>query len=149
MSLKDRIKSDLLQARKTKNLAARNVLSVILGDIQTEEATHSSLTDEQIEARLRKMADSNREVIDANPSAANVDTLRAEIAVLNSYLPKYLTAQEIQEFVVARPELREAVTAAKEGQAIGLVVKALKQTDFKALGNDVKEAVALARAQAG
>ncbi len=40
MSLKDRIKADLLVARKARNEAARNVLSVVLGDIQTDLVIH-------------------------------------------------------------------------------------------------------------
>jgi uncharacterized protein YqeY len=146
MTLKDRLKADLLQARKTKNEAARNVLSVVLGDIQTEESTHASLSDEQIEAKLRKLAENNQQVIDANPAAANSDLLRAEIAVLNTYLPKYMTAGEINDFVAAQPELAAAVRATKEGQAIGLILKALKAADLKALGTDVKTAVGLIRA---
>jgi uncharacterized protein len=145
MSLKDRIKTDLLVARKARNEAARNVLSVVLGDIQTEESTHASLSDGQIEAKLRKLAENNQQVIDASPTSANSELLRAEIAVLNAYLPKYLTAAEIKDFISARPELLEAVKATKEGQAIGLVVKALKQTDSKVLGSDVKQAVGLLR----
>jgi uncharacterized protein YqeY len=145
MSLKDRLKADLLDARKAKNEAARNVLSVVLGDIQTEESTHQALSDEQIEAKLRKLAENNQQVLDANPSAANSELLRAEIAVLNTYLPKYMTAGEIKEFIIARPELAEAVDATKEGQAIGLILKALKQADLKALGTDVKAAVGLMR----
>lgn len=145
MSLKDRIKADLLQARKAKNEAARNVLSVVLGDIQTEEATHASLSDEEIEAKLRKLSENNQQIIDANPASSNSEMLRDEIAVLNSYLPKYMTADAIKTFISDRPELLEAVKSTKEGQAIGLVVKALKQTDFKVLGSDVKEAVGLVR----
>ncbi len=145
MSLKDRIKADLLVARKARNEAARNVLSVVLGDIQTEESTHASLSDEQIEAKLRKLAEANQQVIDADPASAKTEALREEIAVLNTYLPKYMTAAEIQQFIAARPELLAAVRAAKEGQAIGLVVKALKQTDSKVLGSDVKDAVSLVR----
>ena len=141
MSLKDRLRADLLEARKTKNQGARNVLTVILGDIQTAEANHGAISDEQIEAKLRKLAENNQEVIGANPAAPNVETLRDEIKVVNSYLPKSMSADEIQQFIAAQPGLVEAVKATKEGQAIGLVMKALKGADLKALGGDVKEAV--------
>ena len=76
MSLKDRLKADLLQARKDKNEAARNVLAVVLGDVQTEESTRAALSDAQIEAKLRKLAENNQQVIDANPTAAKVELLR-------------------------------------------------------------------------
>jgi uncharacterized protein len=141
MSLKERLRADLLEARKAKNQAARNVLTVILGDIQTAESTHAALSDDQIEAKLRKLAENNQEVINANPASPNAETLREEIKVVSSYLPKSMSADEIRQFVAAQPGLVESIRAAKEGQAIGLVMKALKQADFKALGSDVKEAV--------
>ncbi len=141
MSLKERLKRDLLQARKDKNEAARNVLAVVLGDIQTEESTHAALSDDQIEAKLRKLAENNQQVIDASPAAPKAELLRAENAVLANYLPKYLSVDEIRSFITGRPELETAVRGASEGQAVGLVIKALKQTDSKVLGSDVKAAV--------
>ncbi len=69
----------------------------------------------------------------------------AEIAALEQYLPKYLAVEDIRAFIAGRPELAAAVRGGNEGQAVGQVIKALKQADAKALGSDVKAAVSLVR----
>lgn len=138
MSLKEKIRSNLLEARKANNTPAKNILTVLLGDIQTQESTGSVLTDEQIEAKIRKLIESNKETIAIKPSIALSD----ENSVLESFLPKYLTQEEVERFIRSNSDLFELVkNSEKEGPAIGLVNKSLKENAAKYLGGTVKDAV--------
>jgi uncharacterized protein YqeY len=101
--LKEKINADYMSAFKSKNTVAKNLLSVIKGEIQTLEKNTGveTLSDEEVTKILTKTRKSLEETRSKFPS----DQTTEEIFIVESYLPKQMTETEIitkiQELVEA------------------------------------------------
>jgi len=142
--LVDDIKARVMQAVKSKDEVARNVLRLALGEIQTAEARSSrALTEPEASAILKKLVKSNEETLAVSSDGANADALRHEIEILSSLLPKTMSVPQIVEALASQVE---AIKAAKnDGQATGIAMKHMKTTGATYDGNDVAAAVKLIR----
>ena len=91
MKLKEKINADFMSAMREKNVVVKNLLSVIKGEIQTIEKNTKveALSDEEIVKILNKSVKSIKETADENMSI--------ELGVLESYLPKMLSREEITD----------------------------------------------------
>jgi hypothetical protein len=92
--LKEKINADYMTAFKSKNVLAKNLLSVIKGEIQTTEKNVGveTLSDEEVTKILNKTVKSLKET---QSKAATVQTAE-ELFIVESYLPKQMTAEEIE-----------------------------------------------------
>lgn len=92
MTLKERVNTDYLKAFKEKNTMVKNLLSVVKGEIQTVEKNtgSTSLSDEEVIKILNKTAKSLKENINAG-----VEQAKIELEVVESYLPKQMSREEI------------------------------------------------------
>jgi uncharacterized protein YqeY len=101
--LKEKINADYMSAFKSKNVVAKNLLSVIKGEIQTLEKNTGveTLSDEDVTKILNKTVKSLKETNASFPSAQTAE----ELFIVESYLPKQMTETEIitkiQELVEA------------------------------------------------
>jgi len=101
MTLKERISADYMAAFKAKDTASKNLLSVIKGEIQTVEKNTGveSMPDEEVAKILNKTAKGLSESISKMKSIAgqeeNIAQASAELAILQSYLPKLMSREEI------------------------------------------------------
>ncbi len=99
-TLKEKINADYMTAFKTKNTVAKNLLSVVKGEIQTIEKNLGveNLSDEEVIKILTKISKSLKEqfVID-NPEVTK--TVKEELSIIEPYLPKQMTNEEIREKV--------------------------------------------------
>ncbi len=101
MTLKERISADYMAAFKAKETASKNLLSVIKGEIQTAEKNTGveSMPDEEVAKILNKTAKGLSESISKMKSIAgqeeNIAQASAELAILQSYLPKLMSREEI------------------------------------------------------
>lgn len=139
--LVEEIKKLVVTSVKSGDTVARDVLRLALGEIQTAEARkNSGLSDEEAGAALRKLIKSNEETLGALPAGDEREaTLRREVEVLSSLLPKPLGLDEI---VAACAPAHEGIVSAKaEGQAVGIAMKHLKAQGLSAAGADVTAAV--------
>jgi uncharacterized protein YqeY len=102
MSLKEKISADYMTAFKSKNVVAKNLLSVIKGEIQTQEKNTGveTLSDEEVTKILNKTVKSLKETIDKGG-----ETSKVELEIIEGYLPKKLSREEI---VVKITELKSA-----------------------------------------
>ena len=93
MSLKEKINADYMSAFKSKNVIAKNLLSVVKGEIQTIEKNVGvvSLSDDDVVKILNKTVKSLKETQSKSPSAQTAE----ELFIIESYLPKQLTEEEI------------------------------------------------------
>ena len=93
MTLKERISTDYMTAFKAKDSVAKNLLSVIKGEIQTIEKNTGieNMSDEDVTKILNKTVKSLKETLSASDS---VDT-KLELAIIEGYLPKQLSKDEI------------------------------------------------------
>lgn len=143
--LVDELKKRITAAMKSGDAAARDVLRVALGEIQTAEARKAAaLTDDDAAACIRKIIKSNDETIALASEGPRADELRRENTILGELLPKEPTVDEIAALLA--PVL-DAIKAAKvDGQATGVAMKHLKASGTNAPGTVVAEAVKKLRA---
>jgi uncharacterized protein YqeY len=110
MGLKDRLQKDMQKAAKERNPLALSALRMALADIKNREIeARGELADDAIFKALVSMVKKRRESIELflkgnRPELAEKE--QAEIAVLESYLPKGLSEGEVESLA------REAIAAA-------------------------------------
>jgi len=92
--LKEKISADYMSAFRAKNTVAKNLLSVIKGEIQTIEKNQNidNLSDEEVTKILNKTVKSLKETNASFPSAQTAE----ELFIVESYLPKQMSEDEIR-----------------------------------------------------
>ena len=140
----DDIKKRIIVAMKARNTQERDILKVVLGDLQMVETRKAQdLTDAESQAVVRKIIKGNREMIEAVQDDEVIERMNQEIAILDTLLPRSLSLEEILE---ALAPVADAVKAAgNNGQATGVAMKQLKSTGAEVQGKDVAAAVAQMR----
>ncbi|TQJ61220.1 hypothetical protein FBY30_3511 [Arthrobacter sp. SLBN-83] len=105
MSLKEKLKGDVVVHMKAGNKVALTTVRNVLGEIETREKsgkTPIELDDLQVTALLQKEAAKRRDTAATYSAAGHADRADAEIAeaeVIETYLPKALTRQEAEAIV--------------------------------------------------
>ena len=91
--LKNKINADYMSAFKSKNTVAKNLLSVIKGEIQTAEKNSGvdQLSDDEILKIINKTVKSLKESNSKFPSSQTAE----ELFIVESYLPSQMTESEI------------------------------------------------------
>ncbi len=144
MTLKDTIQSDLTDAMRAKDTVRTQTLRSALAAVRNGEvsgAAKHDLTDEEVLACVTKEAKKRREAAQAYDDANRpelAETERAELAVLEQYLPAQLTDEELAGLI------RQAVssTGASNMSGMGQVMKTLQpQIAGRADGSKVAAAV--------
>lgn len=97
MTLKEKISSDYILAFKAKDLIAKNLLSVIKGEIQTIEKNTISenLSDCDVIKILSKASKGIKETMESTSDKDKLDSLRYEMSILDKYLPEQMSREEI------------------------------------------------------
>jgi uncharacterized protein len=95
MKLRDQISRDYMLAFKQKDTIAKNLLSVIKGDIQTlEKNVGYELSDEEVSKILAKSVKSLKEMVSNGSEQSKI-----ELSIVESYLPKQMSKDEVTELV--------------------------------------------------
>ncbi|MFN8075289.1 MAG: GatB/YqeY domain-containing protein [Kineosporiaceae bacterium] len=147
-ALREQLQSDLTTAIRSRDEVAtatlRMVLTAVKGEEVSGDAAHD-LTEEQVLAVLRREAKKRKEAATAFDGAGRPELAereRAELAVVESYLPAALGAEEVSALVA-----EEVAAAAADGaagmKAMGRVIKAVQaraegRADGAALAAEVK-----------
>ncbi len=140
MPLKDKLKKRVLQAMKDKNELEKNLLRVLLGDIELAETRNgSALSDNEEQQIVRRMVKSNQETAALTRDPADVEKLKQELAILEGLLPKTLSVAET--IAALEPVADDLRAAGNDGQATGLAMKHLKPQGLQVDGKDVAAAV--------
>jgi uncharacterized protein YqeY len=101
--LKEKINNDYMIAFKNKQSTAKTVLSVIKGEIQTQEKKDNvqHLSDENVLKIINKMVKSLKETLTGLSKMSDREELaqqtKDELSIMEAYLPKELTSNEINE----------------------------------------------------
>ncbi|MGY6703215.1 GatB/YqeY domain-containing protein [Roseinatronobacter sp.] len=152
MSLRDRISSELKTAMKAKDSAKLATLRLINAAIKDREiaargdGTSGELSDADLVAVLTRMVKQRRDSARAYEEAARLDLAEkeiAEIAVIETFLPRQMTEDEMTKAVDAAI----AETGAASVRDIGKVMGVLKarhagEMDFGKAGAIVKAKLA-------
>ena len=142
MDIKIQIENDIKEAMRAKDELRKSTLRMALSALKLAEIDKGSPLDEQAQfALLQKEIKSCQEAIADAEKAGRSDIVhssQAEIAILESYLPKQLTPNELEE--MARQAIAEAgATSAREmGQVMKILVPRLQG---RASGNDASQVV--------
>jgi uncharacterized protein YqeY len=124
MSLKERLVSDLTAAMKAKDAARLSTLRMVKASVMNREIEKGSdLTDEELTKAMQSLVKQRRDSIEQYEKAGRqelADKERAEIEVIESYLPQAASREAIERAVV------EAIseTGATSMREMGAVMKA-------------------------
>ena len=125
-TLKEQLQSDLTTAMRARDQVGASTLRMALTAVTTEEVAgteHRDLTDDDVLKVLTKEAKKRREAATAYTGAGRTELAaqeEAELAVLEGYLPKQLSDEELEGIV------RDAVASsgASGMPQMGLAMKA-------------------------
>ena len=143
LSLADRLRAAMNEARKQRDQARTLLLSTILSDIKNREIELGQTpTDDETAEVLRRGVKKRRESVEAYEKAGRTDaaaTEATEIKILESYLPAAVPAEDI------RAAVREAIVAGAQdmGKVMGAVMPKFKgRADGKLVNQIVREELA-------
>lgn len=125
MELKEQLKNDLVKAMKEKNKEELNTLRAVKGAIQLEvinnkKEENDSLILDVINKQIKMRNDSIKEFEKASRNDL-IESYQKEIDVLQRYMPKQLTDEEVEQII---NELIEELNITSSKQ-FGLIMKEL------------------------
>jgi len=148
MSLKQQVISDLTASMKAQTAARTSTLRMVKAAMMNREIEKGGeLADEEMLRLLRSMVKQRRDSVEQYEKGGRQDLADkegAEIAVIESYLPKAASREEIQEAIIAAI----GETGATSMKDMGKVMKAAqarladKNADGRAISEIVKEKLA-------
>ncbi|KAB2852400.1 MAG: GatB/YqeY domain-containing protein [Anaerolineae bacterium] len=145
MSLKTQINDDLKKAMMEKDAARRDAIRVIQAAIkQVEVDSRKELDDVAVQDVLQAEAKKRREAITNFEQAGrteSADSERFELTLIETYLPKQLTREEI-EAEVKTAIAQTGVTSSKEmGKLMGVLMPKVKGRADGKLVNEIVRAL--------
>lgn len=146
-ALNDRIKEAMKDAMRAKDKARLSTIRLILSAIkQVEVDTRSELDDTAILAILDKMVKQRRESIKQYEDAGRqelADVEHAEIEVLQEFLPKPLTDDEIAELIEQAISSTGAESIKDMGKVMGILKPQLQgRADMGQVSGKIKSRLA-------
>ena len=142
MSLKETLNNDIKTAMKAKDKETLAVLRMIKTAVQAGEIDKKEeLNAEEELTILAREAKQRRESLAEFVKAGRdelVAKTEAEIEIVERYLPKQLSVEEVKEVIATVAEKIGATTQKEFGKLMGAVMQELKG---KADGNVIKEQV--------
>lgn len=148
MALEEQIMEDIKTAMKAKNEAELRTLRAIKSAILIEKTSGSDVTITEADEMkiLQKMAKQRRDSLDIFTQQNREDLAvkeREELAIIERFLPKPLTQDELDEALKAIITQVGAASAADMGKVMGVASKQLAgKADGKAISETVKRLLA-------
>src|SRR5215218_5230100 len=143
MGLKERITSDMTAAMKSKDASRLSTLRMAKAAVQNREIEKGGeLTEEELTKALQSLVKQRRDSVEQYEKAGRAELAekeRAEIAVIEEYLPRAAAREEIERAVAEVV----AETGASSMKEMGAVMKAAQgrlggAADGRALSEVVK-----------
>ncbi len=126
MSLKERITGDMTAAMKAKDAPRLSTLRMVKAAVQNREIEKGGeLSDEELTKTLQSLVKQRRDSVEQYEKAGRAELAekeRAEIAVIEEYLPRAASREEIER-VVAEVVAETGASSMKE---MGAVMKAVQ-----------------------
>lgn len=143
MSLKDKITEDMKTAMRAKETARLGTVRLLLAAMKQKEVDERvELGDADVLSIIEKMVKQRRESIAQYEKAARqdlADAEKAEIAILQAYLPQQLSEAEVADAVAAAIKESGAAGMKDMGKVMGLLKSRLAgRTDMGKLSGLVK-----------
>ncbi|MCA9367894.1 GatB/YqeY domain-containing protein [Candidatus Kaiserbacteria bacterium] len=146
MTLHESIKGELKEALKAKDAVrlrtVRGLLTAFMNElVATKRTPQDMLTDDEVLTVIKRSAKQRKESITQYEAAGRTDLSepeKEELAILEAYLPKLMSQEEIKPIVEAKKAELGVEDKSKMGVLVGAVMKELAG---KADGADVKAVV--------
>ena len=143
MSLKERLSADFKEALKTKDATRKNAVNMARAAIKQYEVDHrEELDDEGVQEVIAKQVKMRKDALADFEKAGRTDLLdvyKAEIDILQSYLPEQLSEDEVRSVVT---KAMEEAGIAPEKKNMGMIMKTVMPLlKGKADGGVVKKVV--------
>lgn len=143
MSLKERLSADFKEALKTKDATRKNAVNMARAAIKQYEVDHrEELDDEGVVQVIAKQVKMRKDALADFEKAGRTDLLdvyKAEIDVLQAYLPEQLSEDEVRSIVT---KVMEEAGIAPEKKNMGMIMKTVMPLlKGKADGGVVKKVV--------
>ncbi len=145
MSLEEKVMGGMKDAMKAKDEALLRGLRAIKAEIikaKTEPGANGQVTQEQEQKLLQKLVKQRKDSLDIYQQQNRADLAQKEmeeIAVIEQFLPKQLTQEELDAAVASIIAETGASSAADMGKVMGVVSKQLAgKADGKAIAAAVK-----------
>lgn len=128
----DEINVQIKDAMKSRDSKKSALLRLISGTAQQE----GDSSDDAVEKIIRKMIKSNNQTAEAMiANGGTASEIEKENALLESFLPKSISVEEIKQFISGKVQLQPM------GKAMGAAMKLLKADGKTVQGSDVKKAL--------
>ncbi len=146
MSLHEQIKDEVKPAMKAKDVVrlsvVRNMISAFVNELVATDKTPQDMLDDagvlKVIKRLSNQRKDSIEQFTAGGRPELAETEKAELAILEKYLPKLMSLEEIAFVARAKKNELGITDKSKAGQLTGAIMKELAG---KADGGDVKKVV--------
>jgi uncharacterized protein YqeY len=126
MSLKERITNDMTAAMKSRAAARLSTLRMVKAAVQNREIEKGGeLSDEEVTKTLQSLVKQRRDSVEQYEKAGRAELAlkeQDEIAVIEEYLPRAATREEIEQAVAGAV----AETGATSMKEMGAVMKAVQ-----------------------
>jgi uncharacterized protein YqeY len=137
MNLSERLAEDLKQAMKDRNKTRLSVLRMVKSALKNQEIERGQpLTDDETLAVLNKELKQRRDSLDAFEKAGRSDLVEQtsqEMDILNHYLPKQFSADELREIIASVIQSVGATSKADMGKVMSHVMPKIRgRADGKA-----------------
>ena len=142
--LKEKLLEDLKESMKEKNTIRKNVVQMVRAAIlQVEKDKHIEVSDDKIVEIIAKEAKKRKDSLEDFQKSGRedlIEQINKEIEILNEYLPKQLTQEELEQ------KIKEIIAevGATSIKDIGVVMKTAKEkigatADGKAINKTAKK----------
>lgn len=140
--LKEKLLEDLKNSMKEKNVVRKNVVQMIRAAIlQKEKDNQIELSDEEVMQIIAKEAKTRKDALPDYEKSGREDLIKEvkeEIAIIEEYLPKQLTKEEILPIIQEIINKTGASSIKDMGKVMG---EAKKQLGVSADGKTISECV--------
>ena len=125
--LKEKLLEDLKESMKEKNTIRKNVVQMVRAAIlQVEKDKHIEVSDDKIVEIIAKEAKKRKDSLEDFQKSGRedlIEQINKEIEILNEYLPKQLTQEELEQ------KIKEIIAevGATSIKDIGVVMKTAKE----------------------
>lgn len=130
MGLKEHLHQDLIEATKSRNELSTGVIRLLRGMIRKQEIDqHKECGDEEVIGVLTSAAKQRRESIKAYGDGGRADLVareQAELAIIESYLPKALSSHELEKIIRDAIAETGAITIKDLGRVMAKVMPQVK-----------------------
>lgn len=128
--MRNQILEDLKNAMKNRDKEKLAVIRMVKSAIQMEELnTKKELTDEEVITIISKQIKTRKESIEAFKKGSRqdlIDQTEAEIKILQQYLPKQLTEEEVQSIIEKVFNEVKPTSMKDMGKLMGIITQQVK-----------------------